>query len=278
MPFAIFHYDPNALSTDSEYSPPASPEKSKPRQSKAKASILSEPEDIPDSEEDLGHFQSQQFLAQTRKALKQTATRRTDGYADKFKADVEEKKRSLTELLESRSGDFLAQRTKGHVALTALLFKNLKYKVLTTTDAVSTRRPQSIPTVHPLQQKAESLLNISKELLKTYDKASQEIAAYGDTLQVGEDWEADCQRLQYLLGVGKQVAENRVRRMVLNQGEDLKMEGLKGETRVKDEKRWAELAEVGSGGDDGESWALVAGRIQKRVSRLVKGLPEGDEL
>ena len=51
--------DPNDLATDSECSPAASPKKSRLHKSKAKASVLSEPEDIPDSEEDPGHFQSQ---------------------------------------------------------------------------------------------------------------------------------------------------------------------------------------------------------------------------
>jgi len=57
----VFHSlnDPNALTADSEGSPSASPKKSKARKSKAKAAILSETEEIPDSEEDLGHFQSQ---------------------------------------------------------------------------------------------------------------------------------------------------------------------------------------------------------------------------
>jgi len=178
----------------------------------------------------------------------------------------------------SLCGNSLAQCSKGHVALTTLLSESFKYKVSITSDTGSRRRSQSISTVHPLQQKAESLLNISKGLLKTYDKASQEIAAYEDTLQVGDDWEADCKRLEYLLGVGKQVAENRVRRMVLDQGEESKIDGLKNETRAKDEKHWAELADVDAGMDDGESWALVAGRMQKRVGRLVKGLPEDDDL
>ena len=145
-------------------------------------------------------------------------------------------------------------------------------------DALPTRRSQSISTVRQLQQKAESLLSISKDLLRTYDKASQEITAYEDPLQVGDDWEADCQRLQHLLGIGKQVAENRVRRMVLEQGEDSKIEGQKDNTRMKEEKRWAELAEVDRTEDDDESWAVVAGKIQKKVSRLVKGLPEDEHL
>lgn len=57
----VFHSfdDPDGLTADSECSPSASPKKSKARKGKAKAGILSAPEDIPDSEEDLGHFQSQ---------------------------------------------------------------------------------------------------------------------------------------------------------------------------------------------------------------------------
>ena len=133
-------------------------------------------------------------------------------------------------------------------------------------------------TVHPLQQEADSLINRSKELLKTYDKTSQEIAAYGDTLQVDEGWEADCQRLQHLLRVGKQVAENRVRRMLSNQGEDSRKNDPRVETLEKNEKRWAELAEGESRKDDGETWALVARRMEKGVRKLVKGLPEEEEM
>ena len=162
--------------------------------------------------------------------------------------------------------------------MTALLSENLKHQVPITSDAASTRRTQPITAAHPLRQKVESLLNLSKELLKTFDKASQETAAYADTLQVGEDWEADCRRLQRLLGVGKQVAENRVQRMILDQRVDAKMDGLTDETREKDEKRWAELAEVEGREDDGESWALVARRMEKGVRRLVKDLPEDEDL
>jgi len=170
------------------------------------------------------------------------------------------------------------QRTKGYAALTALLSENLKHKVPPTSDTISTRRAQSITRAHPLQQKAESLLDLSRELLKTFDKASQEIAAYGDTLQVGEDWEADCQRLQHLLGVGKLVTENRVGRMILDQREDAKVDGPKDETRKKDEKRWTELAEVDGREDASESWALVARRMEKGLRRLVKDLPEDEDL
>lgn len=107
---------------------------------------------------------------------------------------------------------------------------------------------------------------------------SQETAACGDTLQVGEDWELDCARLQHLLGVGKLVAENRARRMILDQRVDAKMNSPRDETREKDEKRWAELAEVDGRENDGESWAVIARRMEKGVRRLVKELPEDEDL
>ncbi|MCJ1403977.1 hypothetical protein MMC11_007201 [Xylographa trunciseda] len=253
------------------YSPSTSPKKSNARKRKRQATILSDA-DSDESEEDIARLQSQQFLLRTKRALKQKTAKQKDGYADKFKATVEEKKQALLAHLEKRAHDSLTQRTKGQEAITSVLAASLAHHVSPTLGGPADETKAlllSTESPHPLQQKAISLLSLSKELLRAYDKVSEEMAGYEERLQVGQHWEGDYQKLQHLLGVGKQVTEDRVRAMLVEGHQDSGNDGAGDGVVEQDRRKWEDLSGVGKEDDRGDSWAVVARKMEKGVRRLM---------
>ena len=130
--------------------------------------------------------------------------------------------------------------------------------------------PSAVP--HPLYQKATTLSSLCHDLLHSYDTISQTIAAYESPLQLGQDWENDCQRLHHLLDVGKRLTEKRVRDLLVERDEALDA-GSKGEKEEKEETAWTELAGIEKG-EEGESWKMAAKKAVKGVEILVRDLPE----
>ncbi|MCJ1392432.1 hypothetical protein MMC18_005299 [Xylographa bjoerkii] len=260
---------------DQDYSPWTSPTKSNARKSKRQAAPLPDV-DSDESEEDVARLQSQQFLLQTKRALKQKTVKQKDGHADKFRTMVDEKKQALLEHLERRAQESLAQRTKGREALTSVLAASLAHHVSPSLEAVAGTRalPQIKGSLHPLQQKSISLLSLSKELLSSYDKVVEVIAGYEEMLQVGQNWEGDYQKLQHLLHVGKQVTENHVRAMLAEGSQDFGHGGTRAEALDQDRQKWEDLSGVRKEDDQGETWAVAARKMEKGVRRLVRWLPE----
>ncbi|MCJ1381801.1 60S ribosomal protein L15 [Xylographa soralifera] len=255
---------------DKGFSPLTSPRKSNARKSKRHTVILSDA-DSDESEEDVARLQSQQFLLQTKRALKQKAVKQKDNHADKFKTTVEEKKQALLEHLEKRAQESLAQRTMAQEALTSVLAASLAHHVSPSLEAVADTKalPQVQGSPHPLQQKCISLLGLSRELLGSYDTVLHDMAGYEETLQVGQHWEGDYQKLQYLLHVGKQVTENRVRAMLIDGYHDSGQEGIRDGALEQDHKKWEDLSGVGKKDDCGETWAVAARKMEKGVRRLM---------
>ncbi|MCJ1476553.1 hypothetical protein MMC13_005219 [Lambiella insularis] len=264
--------------TDNDFSLSTSAKEPKPR--KAKIQFIAPSDlDSADSEEDVAHIQSQQFLLQAKQALKQKTVRQNDGYAQNFKAMVEEKKQALFEQLEKRASQYLAQSTKGQETLKNILSENLAFNVSIPLPVISDTKSitQTKTTLHLLQAKGSSLVALSKELLDAYDEVSQELASHELSLRhVGQDWEGDYRKLQHLLEVGQSTTKDRARALAV--GDSKEVGDCNQEEEFKDRQTWVELAGIskdGGGGDD--SWAATAHKIERGMMRLAKCLPEDDE-
>ncbi|MCJ1433156.1 60S ribosomal protein L15 [Xylographa pallens] len=256
---------------DKGHSPSTSPKKSNARKSKRQAVILSDA-DSDESEEDFARLQSQQFLLQTKRALKQKTVKQKDSHADKFQTAVEEKKQALLAHLETRAQASLAQRTTAQEALTSVLAASLAYHVAPSLEVLSDIEalpPRSKASPHPLQQKCISLLGLSKELLGSYDTVSRDMARYEEMLQVGQHWEGDYQKLQHLLQVGKQVTEDRVGAMLMDGYQDVGQGRVRDGVLEQDRRKWEDLSGVGKEGDCGETWAVAARKVERGVRRLM---------
>ncbi|MCJ1280757.1 hypothetical protein MMC26_000074 [Xylographa opegraphella] len=260
---------------DKGHSPSTSPKKSKTRKSNRQATILSDA-NSDESEEDVARLQSQQFLLQTKRVLKQKAVKQKDSHAEQFKTAVEEKKQALLAYLEKRAHESLERRTKAHEALTSILTASLAHHVSPSLKAVpgAGPLPQTQSSPHPLQQKCISLLALSKGLLRSYDTVSRDLARYEASLQVGQHWEGDYQKLQHLLQVGKQVTAERVRAMLVDGDRGPGEAGVGDGAVERDRKKWEDLSGVPGDGGAGETWAVVARKVERGVRRLARCLPD----
>ena len=157
-----------------------------------------------------------------------------------------------------------------------MLAASLVYNISPSLEIVAGSKalPRVKGSPHPLQQKATSLLSLSKELLSSYDKLSQELMGYGEALQVGQNWEGDYQKLEHLLHVGKRVTENRLRAMLVEGQQGSRDDKERDEALRQDRKEWEELSGVSMRDDPRETWALAARNLEKGVRRLAKCLPE----
>ncbi|MCJ1295317.1 60S ribosomal protein L15 [Xylographa carneopallida] len=251
---------------DKGYSPLTSPKTSKARKRRSHAAILSDA-DSDGLEEGVARLQSQQFLLETKRALKSKAVKQKDSHAEKFETTVEDKKQALVALLEKRAQDYLVQKTKAHEALTSVLTASLAHHISPSLSFVSDTgaSPRTRGSPHPLQQKGISLLDLSKKLLRSYDTLSRDMARFEESLQVGQHWDGDYQKLQRLLHVGKQVTEDRLGVMLFDEYQDSR-QGGEGQ---RDRKSWEELSGVGKGEIGGETWAVAARKVERGVRRLM---------
>ena len=96
------------------------------------------------------------------------------------------------------------------------------------------------------------------------------MARFEESLQVGQHWDGDYQKLQRLLHVGKQVTEDRLGVMLFDEYQDSR-QGGEGQ---RDRKSWEELSGVGKGEIGGETWAVAARKVERGVRRLVRCLPD----
>lgn len=155
----------------------------------------------------------------------------------------------------------------------SILSDNLVYTVFIPLHVALDTKPTTHrkATPHPLQQKASSLINLSKELLGAYDKVSQDLVTHELSLrQVGQDWEGDCQKLQHLLEVGKNTTGDKVRALTVEDGADL--EECDAMDKLRDRQTWTELAGVKREDDGRDSWAATVRKMERGVVRLAKCL------
>lgn len=137
---------------------------------------------------------------------------------------------------------------------------------------------QSLPSKramsHPLYEKSTLLLGSSREIIKTYRSVTQEISAVAESLQIGQDWDGDSQKLLAVLGFGREIAEENIVDLLLGKNAAVNKVALKTSNSSKHRNVWSEFSTTKCDKDMGESWALVARRTEKSVSRLGKCIPQ----
>lgn len=125
--------------------------------------------------------------------------------------------------------------------------------------------------LHPLHGRSQVLMDTAQDIISKYNSISQEISAITQSLELGQEWDGDGQKLLGILDLGRKASEEGI--MDLLFGEDVaeihavsKMSGPSKHKNV-----WTDFSTLASdNGDTGESWALVAQRTEKGVRRLRK--------
>jgi hypothetical protein len=130
-----------------------------------------------------------------------------------------------------------------------------------------------------LRGRSEQVMGMTRGLLQAYESVQGVVGGYESRLEVGKEWEGDCKSVQRLLETGKTVAENKVKRLLMER-EELRRIGEEEEGVVGDKAIWEKV--VGVEGreeekEEKESWGIFAGRMERGFGRLVRGLSEDVE-
>ena len=146
----------------------------------------------------------------------------------------------------------------------------------------STPKPQA----SAIYRRAKFNITSSRDLLRHYERASQQVT-FPERVPVGDSGEEkDNQTLQRVLDRQREKIELEVHQL-LNRGPKSSKELAEGGLLELDTNLWDHFA-MGEkakkkhaealDGKKRETWAVVANNAQRGVRRVVKGLPEDDEL
>ena len=140
----------------------------------------------------------------------------------------------------------------------------------------------SMPKASAIYQSTKANIASSRELLRRYERVSQQVAFGKGVPMMESEWEKDNQTLQRILYKQGEKVNLKVHQF-LNEETKSSKEQVKGDMSELDTHLWTRFA-VGESqeenveapdGRKGETWAVVVKNVHRGVRRTVKTLPEG---
>ncbi|CAF9906914.1 MAG: hypothetical protein ALECFALPRED_002752 [Alectoria fallacina] len=231
--------------------------------------------DVPDSEEDVGHSTSVEFLAAAK-----TPAKRSHAPISKFKNVVEKGKKKLIKILEEKARSVTRRDYELKDALIKVILGAQRDQTELDERGVK-QHSISRPTASAIHQSAKSKIASSRELLGHYERASQQVASGRGVPMMESEWEKDSQTLQGILNKQVQKIKLEVHKF-LNEDSKTSKEQVEGDLSELDTDLWNRFAMSeaeeenieASNGKSGETWAKAAKNAQRGVRRAVKHLPK----
>lgn len=229
-------------------------------------------------------------------SAKEPAKRSHAAFSD-LKNTVEEGKKRLANVLEDKAlGLYARCISRDWITLTNLIsstkrdheIKDTLIKVILDAQRTQTefdeRVAKHFSTASASFQSGKSNIAFSRELLRDYERASQQVACRNRVPMMESEWEKDSQTLQRILNKQGEKIKLQVHQFLIEDPNSLK-EQVKGDISELDTSLWTRFAmgdaqEENFEPPDGrkeETWAVVAKNAQRGVRRTVKNLPEDGE-